>query len=266
MTRERRRELLLKAGADLVRQRFRDGSLDPLGSVTAAHVEEQAGRTVLAETGESLHLSKGPIYYLWSDGLDGYKTDLALELCERSVDTEGLGDEAAIVFSEEKDWRQIVRRLANWEFVRLAPGGRHNEDQRLYALLSAVSTPRLAERLNTEADSTLDEYAILYKALIEAAGRRIKVGKGQTEEGQLRLLASVLSATVVGFAQEAAFDKRLMQRLSLPDHGDDWSPFAIVAVSMMDLLTEDATSVTADEKVESIRPPAKRARHQAPKL
>ena len=161
-----------------------------------------------------------------------------MRLCRPSVDHDGLAQTALEVFAEESDWRQIVRRLSDFEFNRLCRGGKDEEAGRIYMLLSTGATPALRTSMTELTVEDMDRYVSLYKALVEAVGRRIKVAEGQTEDSQFRLMASMLSAMVIGFVHESEVDQTLTQRFSYAGHGDAWSPFALSVVAVLEQMTE----------------------------
>jgi len=237
MSRDQRRDILLKVGEELVLDLLQQGQLNPMGSITSKQIEEQANQT-RDEDGELVQLSRGPIYYLWANGLEEYRTALALRLCEKSVDIKRLEKQASQLLTKTTDWRQIVRQLSAWEFNRIGPSGEDHRAEALYVFLSAVAGPDLRQRLKNENDDMLQMLAGLYGMLLAELGRRVIVGEGQTERGQLLLMTSILAAMTVGFTHEAQFDLTLGLESSLPGYGDGWLPFSIAIIAVVELMTE----------------------------
>src|SRR4051812_41348167 len=89
MPREERRRILLDAGQEIAREMHARGALDPLAAITPTVVIERAG-AIAAKAGDDAGFSKSMLYYLWGDGMEGYRRDLLLQLGTRTVDPGGL--------------------------------------------------------------------------------------------------------------------------------------------------------------------------------
>jgi hypothetical protein len=230
--RESRRQLLLEAGEQLAQELFLEGGLDPLLGITPTAIVERAAE-LTKDTDDPISVSKSQLYYLWGDGMDGFRRDLLLRLGVRSIDPEGLANHATSV--QSTDWRQIVAEVADWEFRRLAPGGDDHESMLMYqALVTVAMDPEVREGMTRSTEGFLGSYAQIYDALLAEFGLCMMPGL------TTRQLASILSATVEGFAQEARFDPCLLNDVEARDGHERRSLFATTVLAIVAGLTTPA--------------------------
>jgi hypothetical protein len=199
-------------------------------ALTPTAIAERAA-DVAATRGLDVGMSKSALYYLWGDGIEGYRRDLTVRLCTQGVDPEGLVEVVEEHLAEGLD--AVIRLAGNWEFERLAPGGDDHDFVLLYAgLLSLALDEETTEVVASRAAEDLDTYAQLYEGMLGEMGLRIR------EPFTWRALASALSAMVEGFAQEATIDPELMRRYELD--GENWTLFACAARGVIGAFTQPA--------------------------
>jgi AcrR family transcriptional regulator len=230
LPRDQRRQTLLEAGVDLAQQLFAERKLDPLASITPAAVIDCAQRRA-AQLGDSVGVSKSMLYYLWGDGMEGYRRDLIAELVTRIADPDGLVDQ--ISNHVDSSWTAVIREGANYEFTRLAEGGR-DHDATLMSQVLAVTALDAGLRATVEEGVVdyLAGYVDLYVSLLDTFGRRV-VPPMTVEQ-----LASMFSAAAAGFAQESLFDPSLLNSVDIDADGNSWTPYALCVRAMIDAHTE----------------------------
>jgi AcrR family transcriptional regulator len=235
VSREVRREVLLAAGAEIASEIVQSGQMNPLHSLAATEVTTRAAE-LMKDQQKHAGMSKSALYYLWGDGMEGFRRDLVTRLCTQSVDPDALAQVAEEHFHAGLD--AVVRACGNWEYDRLSPGGDDHGKVLMYAGLLALaldeSTLPLVQKRAAE---DLDTYAEIYSVMLTAFGLAMRPGY------TWRQLASALSAMVQGFAQEAAVDPVLSTRVVVGDA--DWTLFAIAARAVVEGLTQPVTAEPA---------------------
>ena len=236
LPRDQRRQTLLEAGVELAQQLFAERKLDPLASITPAAVIDCAQRRV-AQQSDPVGVSKSMLYYLWGDGMEGYRRDLIAELITRNADPDGLVER--VRNHVDTSWNAVVREGANYEFTRLAEGGPDHEATLMSQVLAVTALDAgLRATVEEKVADYLAGYVALYESVLDTFDRRV-VPPMTVEQ-----LASMFSAAAAGFAQESLFDPSLLDGVDIDGDGSSWTPYALCVRALVEAHTEPVQPCT----------------------
>jgi hypothetical protein len=240
IARRQSRLRLLRAGAELAKEHFREGKADPLRLLNPAEIAQRAGMS-----------SRGQLYNLWPvdeadqavpDKLAAYRQALLEDLVELSYDVQGLADSTTALADPEKiDLEEMVRAVAAFEFERYAFKPETASEFRFGTLMSIVAEHMLDDRAKAEAAEKMrasEPYAglrRLYEGLLMTRGREM------VEPLVVDDLVQALWCVLDGFTLNAWHFDRL-RATDLQWRGTrGWSLFSISVLAVIDSFTRPAT-------------------------
>ncbi len=183
--RERTKEELLRAGAELLWKQFADGAADPLRLLSPKQITERAS----ALRGEKL--SPGMLYHHWPppepvagetppDKLAAYGRVLLLRVLELPFDPEGLGKAAmeavgrAAQAGERIDLQELARAVGKFEFDRYRYSEKPSEEVRKvrFATLMLIFAESALWRAGKAEDGPGEDASELRVAMLSAMRER----------------------------------------------------------------------------------------------